>query len=136
MRLIFDSSQVDTRFLLFVKRSMVRILQDELAKKDTRNMNKYLLDNIFTEKRKFTVYQILMMGLVNLKISKDAKNIIMELDKVKVIPYYHDLKICDICELIDVGNLDIKGTKVLTKVFRYVRDNINTLKSMYELAYK
>lgn len=136
MRIILKSNSniLDKKFLEFLKKRMIESFADISSKKDTRLMTIYLNNNIFVDRHKFTTNQVLLMGLNNLKIVSSMRDGYIEIDPVKVVPYYHDLKITDVCSLVNKGNLDIKGTNILTDIFTYIKDNLDTLRTEYELG--
>lgn len=104
-----------------------------INKKKLNNLDDYLAKNVFTDKRKYTTKDCILIGLRNLKFKTTGYKVIIECNPTSQMPFYN-ISVKDICSLIDDGNLDIKGTKVFTNLFNYVKNNIQLLRHYYEIG--
>jgi len=137
MKLILRSKEnlIDKDFVQHLVDYMPELLmmKNFVNRKRLKKFDKYLKEEVFTQKRKYTAEQILVMGLRNLKpiISRDSATI--EIDPNAQVPFY-DMRVKDLVNLIEDGNLGISGMKILHKFFVYIGDNITELREKYELG--
>lgn len=78
----------------------------------------------------YSAYDILMYAIDNAEILVDTHT--FKLD-TEIVDEYKDTgyRIKDLLNLIEYGNLEVKGTKALSKSFNYIRNNLIILYKIY-----
>lgn len=97
------------------------------------NLSKYsLIFNYIEANYNIKKYKIIENIVDNIKIAKTPELVTIYIDNnIKNISYFDNL-----LNLIDYGNLDIRGTYALTKSFNYIRSNIDTIYKFFILRGK
>ena len=134
MKLVLDSktSILNKRFLKHLIGYFYYLI-------DINNLNKlkyieeYLNKYIFTGKRKYTIDKVIIIILNNIVFNTDNKHAIIEIDQVAIFPYT-TMRVADMANLIDKGNLSMKGCHIFHKLFKYVEKNISKLRTKYEMG--
>lgn len=123
----------DKQFLLAIKRLLPKLALEYLStkKKRAKALDKYLKENVLDKKHTFSCKQLVIMGLNNIQVISATNMAILQINPSALVPYYI-IKITDICSFIDSGNLDVQGLHIFTYLFEYIKDNIETLRQMYE----
>lgn len=121
MKLIVNTDNADfIHYLIYILRSRIKVIYP-YSYNDT--LNNLLL--VIT-KNQYGLQKIVQMSIDNLIDYKYNDTYIITIDNNTILPNT-DFKLVDICQLINYGNLDVPGTMIYTKSFKYVNDNINDL---------
>ncbi|WP_300924727.1 hypothetical protein [uncultured Clostridium sp.] len=87
------------------------------------NENKLILFN-YNEYRIISAKNILLGGIYNLRVRISGNNSFIEIDPSVIIPNT-SAKFIDIVKLINFGNLDLQGYRIISDTMEYFAENIN-----------
>lgn len=135
MKLVIESKLgiLDKRFLEHLINFLPKIVFTKENVRKLKKINTYLQKNVFNGKRKYSIKQIIMVVLRNIVYQTDNSRAIIQIDPAAVFPFYN-MKIKDVANLIDYGNLDIKGTHIFHLMFEIVESKIEEIRNMYEMG--
>ena len=135
MKLIIESKLdiLDRKFIEHVIKFLPAIVFTKDNIRKLKSIDAYLQQNVFNGKRKYSTRQIVMVVLKNIVYQTDSHRAVIQIDPVAVFPFYN-IKIKEVAQLIDYGNLDIKGTHVFHSAFKMVEEKIEKLRNMYEMG--
>lgn len=103
-------------------------IKDEICSK----FDEFFHNNIEKNNRKILTKNIILSGLYNIVYKKyNNYYVIFINDNIKV-PYYMNLKLHTLCELIDKGNLMISGTDIFQKIFKTARKRLMVYYDLYQ----
>ncbi len=121
---------IETQDELFAKEFIPQVLADYVIDKyrnlNAKNLNTYLEGFNIRQ----SVRQILLYGIETLKVTKDDKTYILEVDKNKTLPNTV-FSLDTLINLITYGAVDVKGYDLLLKAFQFVTKKITILKKTY-----
>jgi hypothetical protein len=121
---------IETQDELFAKEFIPQVLADYVIDKyrnlNAKNLNTYLEGFNIRQ----SVRQILLYGIETLKVTKDDKTYILEVDKNKTLPNTV-FSLDTLVNLITYGAVDVKGYDLLLKAFQFVTKKITILKKTY-----
>ncbi len=101
--------------------------------KRVSKINKYLHETI-PEYKSNTVH-VILQGLSHIKIEEYGSYYRLRVDENLMIPGTI-IRVYDICNLVNDGNLEVQGISIFDKSFEYIRDNIKTLYALYAVNTK
>lgn len=84
-------------------------------------------------KKELSSYEIIISGIYNLIYIKQDKVVRILIDPSQKLPGI-DAKINVLCEMINEGNLLLKGYPFFTYIFDYIKKNLNSIYDLYELT--
>lgn len=84
-------------------------------------------------KKELSSYEIIISGIYNLIYIKQDKVVRILIDPSQKLPGIN-AKINVLCEMINEGNLILKGYPFFTYIFDYIRKNLNSIYDLYELT--
>jgi hypothetical protein len=121
---------IETQDEIFAREFIPQVLTEYIITKyrdlSARNLNLYL--ERFNIKQ--SVRTILLYGIETLKITKDDKTYVLEIDKNNNLPQTA-FSLDTIVNLITYGAADVKGYDLLIKAFQFVTKKITVLKKTY-----
>lgn len=135
MKLIIRSKigVLDKRFLEHMIARFPRLVFNKENKRRLKAIEPYLNTYILKSRRRYSVYQVVMVILRNITFETNNKSAIIQIDPAAIFPYT-TMKIKDVASFIDKGNLDIKGTHVFHNMFQFVENNIEQIRRAYEMG--
>ena len=135
MKLVLKSKEtiLDDRFIMHVINLFPSIVFSKENQRKLKAIDKYLQENVFTGRRKFTTKQIINIVLKNMVYHTDGRNATIEISNTAVFPFYI-IKVKDVAKLINDGNLEIKGTHIFSDLFNTVKENIINIRNNYEMG--
>lgn len=96
---------------------------------DFRLFNQYFTDNFQTE---ITAQNILINAGQNLQVLDFTEIIIIQINE-NVLFRNSQIRLIDLCKLLNYGTLDIQGTNIFFDTFDYIANNINQIYLNYIL---
>ena len=135
MKLVLKSNMniLDDKFIEHLISVFPKVVFTKQNMRKISTIDRYLQQNVFVGKRKYTTKQIVDIVLKNIVYKTDGKTAVIEFDNYAVFPFY-TFKIKDIANLIDKGNLEIRGTHIFSNLFSYIKDHILQLRNSYEIG--
>ena len=86
----------------------------------------------FPLRKYISCYDICIAALYNIVVVRYGRNIVLKIDENSVVPNTN-IKLIDLCKLINEGNLVLKAYPIFTEIFNYVKNNIEDLNLEYAL---
>lgn len=110
---------------------LCRLIQQLLLSShiDFRLFNQYFIDNFQTE---ITAQNILINAGQNLQVLDFTEIIIIQINE-NVLFRNSQIRLIDLCKLLNYGTLDIQGTNIFSDTFDYIANNINQIYLNYIL---
>lgn len=93
----------------------------------TLAMDEYLQENTDVD---YSAVNILKFALSNMYVGRTALGITLQIDTVLEVPNSNE-NLLSIVKLIEYGNLEIKGLRILSEAFGYVTKSLPTLVKLY-----
>ena len=122
-------------FFEFVKYKMRDYFYNHLKDKKLEPFDIFINENpkyqsIF--KKHISSYDICISALYNINVLRFGKNIVLKIDENALIPNTN-IKLIELCKLINEGNLVLKAYPIFTEIFKYVKDKIDEIYIEYVL---
>lgn len=126
MTLVVDNKHINKGFIPFIKKKLFAYMSTIT---DTKKLHKY--DELFHSKEFLKMSnntiissrQVIVMGMTNLIHKRYETN-----TQIFINPNINypgtNLRIVDLCKIINYGNMSIDGYPILTMTFDYVQSNI------------
>lgn len=110
---------------------LCRLIQQLLLSShiDFRLFNQYFTDNFQTE---ITAQNILINAGQNLQVLDFTEIIIIQINE-NVLFRNSQIRLIDLCKLLNYGTLAIQGTNIFSDTFDYIANNINQIYLNYIL---
>ena len=105
-----------------------RYINDEICSK----FDEFFHSNIERNNRKLLTKNIILSGLYNIVYKKYNNYYIISINDNIKVPYYNNLKLYNLCELIDKGNLMISGTDIFQKIFKTAKRRLKIYYNLYQ----
>lgn len=83
-------------------------------------------------KKYMSAYEICLMALYNIVVLKYDSSYVLKIDETQKIPQTN-IKIIEICKLINNGNIMLKAYPIFTDVFKYVQTHVENYYAEYVL---
>lgn len=84
-------------------------------------------------KKYMPAYEICLMALYNIVVIKYDSSYVLKIDETQKIPQTN-IKIIEICKLINNGNIMLKAYPIFTDVFKYVQTHVENYYAEYVLG--
>lgn len=135
MKLVLRAKEniLDDRFIMHIINLFPSIVFSKENQRKIKSIDKYLQENIFTGRRKYSTKQIINIVLKNIVYHTDGRTATIEISNTAVFPFYV-IKVKDVAKLINDGNLEIKGTHIFSDMFKIVKVNIINIRNNYEMG--
>lgn len=121
--------QKDIKFLQYIYTYTKDYMQKIIGRYNFKRINEYLKDIGIVE----TAQQILIIASHNLKIIYTTNSEISVIIDPNIKLYRTNYTINNLCKLINYGNSEVKGTYIITDLFKYISDNILNIYQYYIL---
>lgn len=96
---------------------------------DFRSFNQYFINNFQTD---ITAQNILINAGQNLQIQDYSDVVVIQINE-NMLFKDSQIKLIDLCKLLNYGTLDISGTNIFSDTFDYIATNINQIYLNYIL---
>lgn len=83
-------------------------------------------------KKYISAFDICISAIYNIVIVRYGENIVLKIDENAIVPNTN-IKLINLCKLINEGNLVLKAYPIFTEIFDYVKDNIEKIYAEYAL---
>ena len=136
MILIVDKKYSYNDFISFLKRRMLQYFASNVNLKKIKLYNEYFNSEEFKEKYgdvSIDSFTVIKIGITNLKSIKYPTYTELTIDDKLTYPGT-DIKIKDLCKIINYGNLSIDAYPIFTDMFRYFTIRMKTYVNKYELG--
>ena len=107
-----------------IKDLLKKLLISKGSKYNNSKLNIYLNDNY-----KIDLKKIINIFIKNIHLIETKKEYILELNEFKI----NDIKLITFLNLIDFGNMDIKGINLFASSLNDLRNNINIYQKLFLL---
>lgn len=107
-----------------IKDLLKKLLISRSSKYNNSKLNIYLNDNY-----KIDLKKIINIFIKNIHLIETKKEYILELNEFKI----NDIKLITFLNLIDFGNMDIKGIDLFASSLNDLRNNINIYQKLFLL---
>ena len=133
IRIVDKSGNYDELFFSFLKDKIREKFYDEV------NVKKLLPFEIFINenpkykslfKKYISAYDICLTAFYNLKLIDYKPIYLLKIDEVIKLPNTN-IKLIELCKLIDNGNIGLKAYPIFTKVFKYVQEHVEEYYAEY-----
>lgn len=121
MKLLVNTNNADfIQYLIYILKSKIKSIYPYYYNDTLNNLLLFITNN------RYSLQKIVNISINNIVTYRYNDSSIITIDNNTVLPNT-DFKLIDICKLINYGSLDISGTMIYTKSFKYIDDNINDL---------
>lgn len=83
-------------------------------------------------KKYISALDICISAIYNIVVIRYGENIVLKIDENSVVPNTN-IKLINLCKLINEGNLVLKAYPIFTEIFDYVKNNIEKIYAEYAL---
>lgn len=128
---LFISKDYPKRFVYsYLPKFIYRKALGELNNSTIANINKYLKDVL---KINYSLKDILSECIKYIYLSEFGENYIIDLGNMNRFKDT-DYRTIDLLRLIEFGNIELKGTYLITKVYNFIREHCDYIYNYYYLS--
>lgn len=126
---------IDIRFIKWLMPYIKHQILKNINNRQLYVIDKYIEDSLLLEEYKlknikFSSRKAIMLAINNLIINKRKDAYEIEIDNNILYPGY-SISLENICKLINLGNMDIKGYPIIINAFNHITDNLKRYCARY-----
>ena len=127
MTLIVDNKDINLHFIKFIKRKMLEHISLILNFKKLTPFDEYFKSEEFNKLSnnvRVSSKKVIVLGMTNLIHKRYETNTHIFINPNILFPGT-DIKLVDLCKIINYGNMSIEGYPIFTDTFEHFSKNIN-----------